>query len=194
MLNSLRCVVLWALLGVFLEQSCSAKVHTWSLCVHEFGEHLLNLAGNFSSDPKMSNKPIVVVNSKRRRRSGSSRSSNSDCSPPPLHRVQCQSSHIASDIPCHGGYSELVTPEGDVRDVYGFPTTVLSPGEREAAVKSFVRKLYHLEEGCDKEVENILSRLAPNRECKRRHLIEPSRKVNTHAQNVISYHQLLLTT
>ena len=37
-----------------------------------------------------------------------------------------------------------------------------------------------------KEVENILSRLAPSKECKRRHVIEPSKKGNTLSHNVIS--------
>ena len=188
MFKNTRCCLIWALLlGLVFVHTSPSKVFFWCRSARVSGNQL-ELTGNSSSGTRMATKPIVVVNSKRRRRSGSSSSSNSDHSPPPPpHRAKCKSPHLSDIIPARGGYSVLVTEEGDtVREVYGFPTTVLSPSERESTVKTFIRKLYHLEETCVKEVENILSRLAPSKECKRRHVIEPSKKMNTLSYNVNS--------
>ena len=93
----------------------------------------------------MSAKPYIVVNSvKRRRRSSSSESS--DCSP--VRNIS--SGQLCENIPAQGGFTTLVTPAGDyLREIFGFPTKVLSPGEREYTAKMLISKLYNITEGGD---------------------------------------------
>ena len=133
----------------------------------------------------MSAKPSIVVhiNSKRRRRGESVNNDSSECSPG--GNLQ-DSVHLSEKFPSQGGFSSLVTGQGDfVRELYGFPTQVLSSSERESVLKKFVAKLYHVQEGSHNEVEKILFRLVPTKECKRRHVIEP-KIVQTINNNVIN--------
>ena len=135
-------------------------------------------------DNTMSSKPSIAVNINRKRHRGgnSANSDSSDCSPV---RNFPDPVYLSEKIPPQGGFSSLVTTQGGdiVRELYGFPTKVLSASERETVVKQFVAKLYHIQEGSHYEVEKILLRLAPSKECKRRHVIEP-KSANTINNNV----------
>ena len=102
----------------------------------------------------MSAKPYIVVNSvKRRRRSSSSESS--DCSP--VRNIS--SGQLCENIPAQGGF-------------HSCNTCWISYGEREYTAKMLISKLYNITKGGDSELEKVLIKLAPVKECKRRHLIE----------------------
>ena len=83
------------------------------------------------------------------------------------------SGQLCENIPAQVGFTTLVTPAGDyLREIFGFPTKVLSPGEHEYTAKMLISKLYNITKGGDSELEKVLIKLAPVKECKRRHLIE----------------------
>ena len=143
---------------------------------------------------KMSQKPFIILNkgtnkSQRQRNSSQSSENSSDddyqsCESSPT--VSRDSSPVTDsfggniklrdELSSAGGFTSSVNKEGGVkRDIYGFPTKVLKPQEREICVKEFVGKLYNLSgANKDSEVDKILCKIAPSSECKRPHLPEIS--------------------
>ena len=66
-----------------------------------------------------------------------------------------------------GGYTSIITSGGAVkRDVFSFPTKLLTPSQREQCVKEFIAKLYQLNDGNQNyHINQILYKIAPDRDC-----------------------------
>ena len=82
-----------------------------------------------------------------------------------------------------GGFTFFETGGGLSRDIYVFPTKLLSSKDREYFVKQFVAKLYGLNGGQPDEVDKILTKIAPAKECNKSHTLEPS-KIGSLSSNV----------
>ena len=124
-----------------------------------------------NSQQTMAAKPFIVVNSvkKRFRRDSGSSGEGSESSPSRGPKLV----YLSEKIPLIGGFSSLVTPEGEIlREVYGFPVKHLTPKERELNIREFVAKLYSLKGDCSEEVDNILARIAPVTECQKTHSLD----------------------
>ena len=83
---------------------------------------------------------------------------------------------LSEEISSLGGFTSVVTKSGTVkREIYGFPTKLLTPNERENCVRNFVEKLYNFKgEKKSDQVDKLLAKIAPNFECKKFHLPENS--------------------
>ena len=84
-----------------------------------------------------------------------------------------------------GGFSYIVSDGGqDIRQIFGFPTRIVSSSQREQLVREFVFKLYNISgDNKNEEVNKILGKLAPTNECKKQHLTKTN-QVRSLVQNV----------
>ena len=134
---------------------------------------------------------------KSKKRAGSISESSEEGSvssvpPSPSHDVLTFLDHgdqkvkLREKLSSAGGFTSLLTNEG-VREIYGFPTKILSRQERESCVKEFILKLYKINgEEKYRDVDKILLKISPKIECKRPHLLE-----NSHSKNLVQNVEML---
>ena len=83
---------------------------------------------------------------------------------------------LQDEISASGGFSHILSEGGLVkRQIFGFPTrpTSLSSADREQILREFVSKLYNLRgDNKEEQVDRILRKITPTKECKRKHLPE----------------------
>ena len=92
----------------------------------------------------------------------------------PLRREQGDTVRLKNVISSDGGFSYILNSGGEVkRQVYLFPTKVVTSKQRSDCVREFIGKLYEFN-GEDKnaKVDNVLCKLTP--ECTRQHIAESS--------------------
>ena len=168
-----------------LQTLCSYEDVTCSPCtvLGSFYITLLLKMANRTNLVRILNKS--TNNPKKRQRSNLSESSDSDSSASG-ESVNCGIFVQLSDrLSSSGGYTSIITSGGAVkRDVFGFPTKLLTPSQREQCVKEFIAKLYQLNDvNQNDHINQILYKIAPDRECTREHLPEISHSSNL-SQNV----------
>ena len=85
-----------------------------------------------------------------------------------------ESVRIKDNIGSGGGFSCELSERGFVkRDIFLFPTKVISASEREENAREFLARLYKLQgEAKTKKVDDILTKLAPKKECPKQHYPE----------------------
>ena len=89
-------------------------------------------------------------------------------------REQGDSVRLKDVISSDGGFSYILNNGGEVkRQVYLFPTKVVTSKQRCDCVKEFVGKLYNFNgEDRNTNVDKVLSKLTPDKECTRPHIAE----------------------
>ena len=92
---------------------------------------------------------------------------------------------LKDKISSEGGLTSLITSGGVVKkEIYVFPTKILTPKGRENCVKEFVSTLYKRKgENKSEQINQILDKLAPTKECTKAHLPQISKSSHL-AQNV----------
>ena len=120
---------------------------------------------------EMSEKPSIVVTSyKRRRQSSGSSECGGDSSP--TRKSENETIKLGDKMSSAGGFTFFDMGGELSRNIYVFPTKLLSSKDRENVVKQFVAKLYDLYGDYTEEVNKILVRITPEKECNITHTFE----------------------
>ena len=87
----------------------------------------------------MSAKPHIAMNNYKRRRSGSSVCSDSS----PIRSSENENVQLGDRISSAGGFTSLAMGGELLRNIYVFPTKLVSSEDRENIVTQFVAKIYN---------------------------------------------------